>query len=291
MECTYNQVDPLYDTTQGLNYRLSILLCQDGFSFLVTHAVSQRVMKIASYRLIHTGIQQDETGGWPVSGDNYFARLKKVEITQLTYQRVDIAVASHKITVAPHDFLKPDNVMNIISAAYPVSENEEILTEAISDPGPATAILIPRYIPEFCATTFPGSFLRSAAAVFVKGILRKHSRSIARQVFVHIHPGFFEITVIQGVRLLYLNAFKYAAPSDVLYFVIFVLEQLGFVPSEEKVTLMGDITESSEIFTGLKMYCQSLQFVEKPDELKFGEAFAGIAMHTYFILLNIPLCE
>jgi hypothetical protein len=77
----------------------------------------------------------------------------------------------------------------------------------------------------------------------------------------------------------------------VLYYVIFVLEQLGFTPAEEKLTLMGDVTENSVISAQLKMYCESLKFVEKPEELIFGEAFSGITMHNYFILLNIPICE
>lgn len=291
MKCILNQVDSQFETTQGFNYRLAILLCQDGFSFLVTHAVSQRVMKMASYKLYHAGVQQDEMGGWPVNGNDYFDNLKKVDLVQLSYQRIDIAVAAQKITCAPSEFLEQANVLNIISAAYTVHSGEETMTEPVFESGPTTAILLPRYIREFCAVMFPGSILRSAATVFVKGILRKHSLLIARQVFINVHAGFFEITVIQGLRLLYLNAFKYSAPSDVLYYVIFVLEQLGFVPSEERVTLMGDISESSIIYSQLKMYCESLQFVETPGELKFGEAFGGIALHNYFILLNIPLCE
>jgi hypothetical protein len=291
LECILNQVDPQFESTQGFNYRLSILLCQDGYSFLVTHAVSQRVMRMASYKLNHIAVQHDEMGGWPINGNDYFDKLKTIDLIHLSYQRVDIAVASQKITIAPNPFLEPGNALNIISAAHPVSPGEEILTDPLYIPGPVTASLIPRYIPEFCATIFPGSVLRCAAAVFVKGILRKHSLLIARQVFINVHPGFFEITVIQGLRLLYLNVFKYSAPSDVLYYVIFVLEQLGFVPSEEKVTLMGEITESSVIYSQLKMYCESLQFVEKPEELKFGEKFTRVALHNYFILLNIPVCE
>jgi hypothetical protein len=54
---------------------------------------------------------------------------------------------------------------------------------------------------------------------------------------------------------------------------------------------MGDITEGSVIYTQLKMYCESLQFVEKPDELKFGEVFPEVSLHNYFVLLNIPICE
>jgi hypothetical protein len=291
LECILNQVDPQFDTTQGFNYRLSVLLCQDGFSFLVTHSVTQKVLKIVSYKFIHTGIQSDEMGSWPINGNDYFEKLKKVELTQLSYQRVDIAVTSQKITVAPYDFLDKDSLLNIILAAYTVAPGEEILKETILNSGPAMAILIPGYIQEFCDLIFPDSFLRCAAAVFVKAILRQHSQILARQVFINIHPGFFEITVVQGQRLLYLNAFKYSAPSDVLYYVVFVLEQLGFVPSEEKVTLMGDITYSSVIYTQLEMYCESLKFVEKPDVLQYGAAFTGIALHNYFILLNIPICE
>jgi hypothetical protein len=291
LECILNKVDPQFEATQGYNYRLSILLCQDGFSFLVTHAVSRKVLRIASYKLNIIGLQHDETGGWHMNGTDYFDMLGKVDLAQLSYKQVDIAVASHKITIAPHDFIENNSAHSLMSVAYPISPGEEILTEPVYDLGPVTAILVPAYIQESCARIFPGSYLRSVSAVFVKGILRKYSRLIARQIFINIHPGFFEITVIQGLRLLYLNAFRYSAPSDVLYYVIFVLEQLGFVPSEEKITLMGDIDDNSIITSHLKMYCESLNFIEKPGELEYTEAFAGFAMHTHFILLNIPICE
>lgn len=291
MECILNQVDPQFETTQGFNYSLSILLCQDGFSFLVTHAGSNKVLRLAAYKLNYTGIHRDELGGWPLNGNDYFEKLEKIDLTRLTYQRVDIAIATQKITVAPGGFIGPDDAPGLVSVAFPVSQDEEILTEQVFDQGPVTALIMPRYIPEYCERMFPGVFLRSAAAVFVKGVLRKHSRLILRQVFINIHPGFFEITVIQGLRLLYLNAFRYSAPSDVLYYVIFVLEQLGFVPSEEYLTLMGDISEQSVIYMQLQMYCKSLRFIERPDGLEFGEVFEKVTLHNHFILLNIPVCE
>jgi len=290
LECILNKVDPQFDIAQGFKYKLSVLLCQDGFSFLVTHAISQKVLRLSSYKITF-GNHQEESAGWPVSGKEYFDQLKQIDFTQMPWQRVDIAIASHKITIAPHAFMEDANDLKIISAAYSVSPSEKILSEPVFDLGPVAAILVPRYISDFCTVIFPGSFLRNAAAIFVKGVLRKHSQLIARQVFINIHHDFFEISVIQGLRLLYLNAFKYSSPSDVLYYVIFVLEQLGFVPSEEKVTLMGDISDNSTIYLQLKMYCGSLNFIAKPVELEYGEAFAGIELHKYFTLLNIPLCE
>jgi hypothetical protein len=291
LECTYNQVDPQYETTQGLNYRLSVLLCQDGFSFLVIHVHSHQVLKLASYKLGHDDVKYNGLAGWPVNAYEYFSLIRKIDFLQLNYRQVDIAIASAKITTAPQDFFIQSDAMDLVSATYAVSPDDEILIEPIFDLGPATAILVPRYVKENCMSLFPGAYLRSAPAVFVKGVMRNHSQLISRQVFINIHREYFEITVIQGVRLLYLNAFRYSTPSDVLYYVIFVLEQLGFVPSEQDVTLMGNVAQSSTIAEELKMYCGSLHFAECPDALQYNDSFNDAAMHQYFTLLNISLCE
>lgn len=289
MECILNKVDPQFDATLGLQYRLSILLGQNGFSFLVTHVSTKKILVIESYRSSQSENHHSERG-WPSSGNDYYNQLNKSELSHLSYQKVDIAVASHKITLAPHNFIH-GHEFAVMSAAHSVHENEEILTELLFDSGPVIAIAIPKYIREYCRTLFPGAVMRVAPAVFVKGVFRKHSDLIVRQIFLNVFNGYFEMCVIQGSRLLYLNAFRYSAPSDVLYFVIFVLEQLGFVPSEENITLMGDISDSEIVFNQLKMYCASLRYAKHPDGVEYSETFADIHIHNYFTLLNIPLCE
>jgi hypothetical protein len=178
-----------------------------------------------------------------------------------------------------------------MSVAHNVSITEEIFAEPVYNLGPVIAAVIPKYIIDYCERVLPGSTLHSAPAFFVKGVLNKHAKSIARQVFLNVHRGYFEVVVIQGSRILYLNAFRYASPSDVLYYVIFVLEQLGFVPSEENITLMGDISKNETIYNQLKMYCGSLSYEEDLAGLEYGETFSEFPMHSYFTLLNIPVCE
>jgi len=290
LECILNKVDPQFDTTLGLQYRLSILLGQNGFSFLVTHAISKKILVLESYRSNHSEIKHSEKG-WPSNGNDYFYHLNKNTLSHLIYQKVDIAVASYKTTLAPHNFLLPGNEFAVMSVAHTVIESEEILTESLFDQGPVVAIAIPKFIREQCNILFPQAAFRCAPAVFVKGVLRRHSDMIARQIFLNVFNGYFEMCVIQGSRLLYLNAFRYSAPSDVLYYVIFVLEQLGFVPSEENITLMGEISDSETVFNQLKVYCASLRYAKRPEGIVYDETFAGVHIHNYFTLLNIPLCE
>ena len=289
MECILNKVDTQFDATLGLQYRLSILLGQSGFSFLVTHASSKKILVLESYRSNHSENQHSKTG-WPLNGSDYFDQLKYSDLFHLIFQKVDIAVASHKITIAPHNFML-GHELDVMSAAHSVHESEEILTELLFDQGPVIAIAVPKYIKEHCSNLFPDAAMRVAPAVFVKGVFRKHSDHIARQVFLNVFNGYFEMCVTQGSRLLYLNTFRNSAPSDVLYYVIFVLEQLGFVPSEENITLMGEISDTETVFNQLKMYCASLRYAKQPEGIEYSEAFIGIHIHNYFTLLNIPLCE
>ncbi len=291
LECILNQVDPQFDATLGHAYRLSTLMCREGFSFLVTDTASKKVMKLSSYRLSETDIKLGDAVKWPESGSDYFEQLIKTDFAQLSCSRTDIAIATNRITVAPHDFIEQGAISDIMSAAFSYTSEEEILTDPVSGSGPVVAMLAPRYISSLCAALFPGVSLHSAAAVFVKAALLQHSQLSSRQVFVNVYREHFEIALIQGARLLFLNAFRYSSSSDVLYYVIFVLEQLGFVPSEENLILMGEVSENSVIYQQLKMYCASIQYVTPPDGIELGNSFSGIPVHTYFTLLNVSLCE
>lgn len=291
MECILNQVDPQFDVAQAAGYRLSVLLCHDGFSFLVTHLHSKKVLSLSEYKWHRSDRQTQDSGSWVQQAKEYFDKFRTLDYSRMLWQDVRVAVASQKITVVPHAFIDGSNEINLMSAVHPVLEGEKLVLEPLYEHGPVTAALVPAFITENCAALFPGMVLRNASAVFVKGIFRWHSQILSRQVFINLHPDFFEIAVTEGLRLLYLNTFKFSSPSDVLYYVIFVLEQLGFVPSEEKVTLMGDVSSNSTIFVQLKMYCGALDFISDVPELVFSESFAEVQQHKYFTLLNIPLCE
>jgi hypothetical protein len=73
LECILNQVDPQFEANQVFLYRLSIVLCPDGCSFLVTHSISNKVLKMSVYRLSDADFEHSEMGGWPVNENDYKA--------------------------------------------------------------------------------------------------------------------------------------------------------------------------------------------------------------------------
>jgi hypothetical protein len=138
---------------------------------------------------------------------------------------------------------------------------------------------------------FPGIKIGSSASVLIQGLLKANAHILARQVFVNIWGSFFDIIVIQGRKLLYYNSFKKQAVEDIVYFVLFVLEQLGFIPTEEVVTFMGDITTESEDYKLLYQFIDRLNFTNLFPFADFSPVFTEVLVHKYYTLFNLPFCE
>jgi hypothetical protein len=269
---------------------LSILLHQDGFSFLITNASTHKISKLVVYELPQSGNHPVDSGGWPVNESQYIKELNDIEIVKNSYNKVYVAIASHKYSLAPGKYLERSYVQDMLGTAHSTFLNETFLTESVFASGPSIAAAIPLYISENLLNILPSAHIHVAPAILIKGILRQYSHDVNRQIFLNIGKRFLEIAIIQGSRLLYLNSFRFSTASDVLYYLIFVLEQLGFVPSEENVTLFGDISENGIIFSQLKMYCASLTFASLPDNDLEGQNLSEIQWHKHFTILNLPIC-
>ena len=178
----------------------------------------------------------------------------------------------------------------LYKAAHELGMNEIILQDTVIENGPCTLLAMPQNLLDLSYQLFPSAHLHSASTVWVKGIIQAHSQVPTRQTFINIYSSFFEISIVQGSRLLFLNAFKYNAPSDVLYYVIFILEQLGLTPSEEEVVIMGYTEEKSLICEQLRLYCSKLTLAKAPINMELDRFPNGFSVHTYFTLLSLPLC-
>ena len=291
MECILNLVDPQFAATQGFKYRLSVLLCHDGFSFLVSHSITRKIMLMASYKLSPDDLLQHELGEWPEYGHAYFEKLKAIDLIRQQYQRTDIAIASTKLTVTPSDFLDSNLAPDMMTAVHQIASNEKIFLDTIGSQGPILAITIPGYLKEYCENIFPDAGLHSEVAIFVRGAVAANKISGNKRVFVNIQHEHFLFLVVGDAALQYLNIFKYSTPEDVAYFLLFVLEQLSLDVATDQITLSGKFCDNIYLNVLLKTYCGLLSYVHEPEELGFGEVLKGIAFYKYFTLLNIPLCE
>jgi hypothetical protein len=290
LECIYDLIDPQFDALSAFSYRMSVLFRTDGFSCLISHADSQRALRLTEYRFPVPDGGRGGTGFGPPEGSRSLVKLSEFFRKLPQCSRTDIAYAVHRFTVAPAAYMKGDAARRILSGVHSLYDEDSVVTDTLIPEGPVVAAAIPARIMTGFEALLPGCVHHSSAFAFARGVLNDHTRQSDRRIFVQIFQDYFEMTVVQGTRLLYLNSFRYAAPADILYYLVFVLEQLGFVPSEEEITLAGEISPDSQIYSDMKTYCGSLRFASARDGFFMRDA-ENIPVHRHFTLLSLSLCE
>jgi len=108
---------------------------------------------------------------------------------------------------------------------------------------------------------------------------------------VNIQPGFIDIIVTEGKKLLLCNSFEYKSPEDALYYILFVCEQLNLEPQEIQTAVFGEIENQSAVYHLLQKYLKNIYTGEPPSSLKFTYGFEKLPSHFYFAAFSQLLCE
>jgi len=289
LKCTLYLVDPSFDQGQISKYRLSILVTPDGFSFSVLDTRTRIFLALGCYE-----ISSDSFTGSHAHHllcDSITRELENNELLGLTYGRIDLVYASPKVTLVPPGFVHGNNYEEYFRFNHILDPSELIHHEEIPVGSVQAVFAYPACLEDVMQRKFSKAKPGSSAAALIQGLLKDNAHILKRQVFINIWRHSFDIVIIQGTHLQYYNTFQRQTPEDLLYYVIFVLEQLGFIPAEEEVLLMGEISPDDADYKLLYQYVKYLEFVNLNSLADFSPVFSGVLVHQFYTLFNLPFCE
>lgn len=289
MECTLNLVDPSFDQGQISKYRLSILVVPDGFSFCILDTRTRIFLALGRFN-----VSPESSAGihlHPGFCESLSKALESIEILNHSFGKLDLVYASPKVTLVPPGFVHEGNLEEYFMFNHTLDPSESIHQEKIPVGSIHAVFAYPTCLDELLKKRFHLEKPGSSAAALIQGLLKDNAHILKRQVFLNIWGQSFDLLIIQGPRLQYYNTFQRQTPEDLLYYVIFVLEQLGFIPAEEEVLLMGEITAEDAEYKLLYQYVKYLEFVNLNTLADFSPVFSGILVHKFYTLFNLPFCE
>ena len=112
-----------------------------------------------------------------------------------------------------------------------------------------------------------------------------------KSVFIVAEKNTLTILVKKSKRLEFCNTFHYTTPEDFIYFVMFAFDQLKLNQDTTPVTLWGEITPDSAVYSKLYKYIRNISFGNKPSTLSFGYQFDEVFDHKFYDLYNMHFCE
>ena len=109
-------------------------------------------------------------------------------------------------------------------------------------------------------------------------------------VYASIEKKNLEVCVLSENKLEFHNSFTTDTKEDLLYFLLFSMEQLGLSPEKTELVLLDDILKSDEKYNLLYQYVRNISFGNRPENLNFSKELESIKSHQYFCLFSQLLC-
>ncbi len=106
-------------------------------------------------------------------------------------------------------------------------------------------------------------------------------------VLANLHGQKVQVAVFERRNLVFFNAFDYAKPSDLLYYILLAYKQFDLNPLDIPLTLSGTLIEDSEIFRLLLRYVRPMRFPPLPPGFQLPQEAKTLPAHYWFDIAHI----
>ncbi|MFT2010856.1 DUF3822 family protein [Pontibacter sp. 13R65] len=210
------------------------------------------------------------------------------------WRSLRVMISNLNFTLVPETLFEPEHqadYLRLHSELHP--EQDQVLAYRHADLEAVNIFSIPaviREVVEEIAQRRPVQYLHQASAL-IRCLLHQTGRSRARRLYLFVEQQYVTILVISQSGLEFCNIFQYQSPEDFIYFVIFVMQEQKLNPEEETITVLGDITHDSTLFSILQKYVRHVRFGKKPADVAYSYKFDDLFEHRYFELYSVHLCD
>ena len=113
---------------------------------------------------------------------------------------------------------------------------------------------------------------------------------VKEHILLSIHSNYIEVVVKQDQKLVLANQFSIKTQEDVLYYVLFILEQYQLNPLTANISIIGNLDTNSELITSLKKYIKNIRLALGNKSINWS-AVTGTPQHFNYTLINRLFCE
>jgi len=92
----------------------------------------------------------------------------------------------------------------------------------------------------------------------IESLLKGNNTVSEPTCYVHVAHRQIDITVIEKKKLLLYNSFKFHTKEDLVYYLLFTMEQLNLDTEKTKLKLFGNIEEGDELYAICYQYVKNI---------------------------------
>lgn len=209
------------------------------------------------------------------------------------FEHIRVAVNASAFTLVPSELYRKEyagNYLTLMRGHQPPPN--EIASAYAHKEGFTVVFGLDRGITEFVGGQYP---LQPITYVHQSSALIQATDPIDRQqaatqtLFLHFEDEFVFVLFRENHQLRYCNRFGYKNVQDLVYYVLYVADELKADPDTVNALAYGEITPFAEAYTALLRFIPNLHIGQQPSSLNVSSDLTDLPEHRYLDLQGLCL--
>ena len=273
--------DETLDINSTGNYELSVQGSPDGLAFSILDTIRNKFIMIRAF-------EPDENKYF--SATNINELINKDDFLNRRYKKVNLIIPSQKFTLVPTALYDPGKKEEYFNLNHSNDDHDPIITNRIEDPDSYLVFAVRDPFSSLFTGIYPGIFPAHQLKPLLYHVAHARKSTHGNYIHLHVERDYFNIIVGDSNSLKFCNAFIYRNISDIMYYVLNVLKNLG-ISQEETIFFSGNTEKYDDLSSGIAMYIRTVKFAEPSGKFTFSYVFNDLELQRYLNLFNIVNCE
>ena len=210
------------------------------------------------------------------------------------WQTVRASISNQHFTLVPETLFDPAHQSDYLNLHSELNEQEDVvLYHKHTGLDVVNIFAVEGVIFRMVESLFPERPVQFVhlTSTLIGSILHQFGRSQERNLAIYVERNFVTVLVVSERGLEFCNIFHYLSPEDFIYYIIFVMQEQKMNPEQGTITVWGDMTHDSGLFSFLQKYIRHVRFGKKPLDVEYSYKFHDLFEHRYFEIYSLHLCE
>ena len=261
--------DSSFDSNQISNLHLSIELSSSSLSYCIIDTQKYRCLLLSSQKL---------------ESDNLLEIFSNDDYLSQNFKSKSISFVNFANTLVPFELYEKKDKENLFALNHEL--NDEVLLEDNLREEIINLHAVPKLFFQTIKNILPAATLRSQSSILINNFTNLNLK--VETMFLYLKDSFVNIVVTKGKNLLFQNKFNYVTKEDLLFYVLFSIQELNFSNEDINTIVYGNVTEDE--FSILYDYIRNIKYGNKLKDISCSNEFNSIENHCYSILYRQFLC-
>ena len=191
---------------------------------------------------------------------------------------------THKFTLIPEDLYAKGMGKNLLSYTTRLEEGDHIFTDHWDNRGIIVVYAIPKVLIDVLRNEFSGSTFNHGATAF-NNVYTLYPQSDT-MAWLHLDEKEIDFWIASKGEVLFYNKFQYTTEEDILYFVLFALEQNSILPTDLLLRISGFCLKGDKLYNLLEQYIGEVREMELPSTFNTNQKISPREVRQHINLLG-----